>query len=267
MATRSAYGSCSWDRTKVTRCTCGRFVARHPAKQYNDIHDSIWVPIVELVKTALEISFVQALEPWLELRGLLRVATSRAEAEIQGGPLVVDRRDQKEEITVRVRGLRIVQEAIGTGTAAISRATELVSALSAESELPPVRQARYDAFFIDAFSQPMHQLVDLFKRRYFSSSHLVDAATDVAVVVDQRDGEIEKHFQVGPMEAEQLRSGILKFPKDELPDQFVFVALGYESSGENDVQVDDLGHFLELAEQWQSGQIESILSDLLGPGG
>jgi hypothetical protein len=64
------------------------------------------------------------------------------------------------------------------------------------------------------------------------------------------------------MDAEQLRRDYLRWPKEGIPDTFLFLGLAYESNREAPYAVDRCREFLKDAIAWQRSQVDVILSSL-----
>jgi hypothetical protein len=87
-------------------------------------------------------------------------------------------------------------------------------------------------------------------------------ATDVGLSLDQQEGEILKHLQMGPMNAEQLRSQYLVWPRESVPEVFLFSALTYKRTKEEPFAPESMEELLRSAKEWQEQQTEIILQML-----
>lgn len=217
---------------------------------------------MQIVKTALEIRFTDAYRPWLELRNLLRIITDDPKAELKAAPVVVERPKRKQRIAFQARAFALEQDALGSPEESVPPVLELVSKMSEASPPPTVLGIRYDAFFIEPYSLPFHELVVLIKDRYLRRSTIADQATDVSLSFDLHEGETVKHLQIGPMEAAQLRAMYLKWPPEVIPERFVFLALGYERNKESAFSSENVRAVLEAAIQWQVEEARRVFGFL-----
>ena len=88
---------------------------------------------------------------------------------------------------------------------------------------------------------------------------LIDEATDVQVVLDQQvDNKVTHHIQIGPMLSSQLNSTFLAFPRDDLPEQFIFVGLGMTLSGTGHFDVDEFTAAARDFESWAMAIADSV---------
>ena len=217
---------------------------------------------MQLIKTRLYLEFTEPLIPWVGLRSLLRVASENDSLELQGSPLITDRPDKKQRVVLQFRAIEFLQEGEDSYEACATNAMEFVRLTHEALPLPSLRNISYNSTYIEAYSLPFHELIVLFKRRYLRSNAIIDPATDVGFTIDYHEGEVEKHLQVGPMEPDQLQSQYLRWPREGLPDCFVFMFLGYERKKELEFDLTDVQSVLNDAVQWQLEQAKAILVDL-----
>ena len=221
---------------------------------------------MDLVKTVVRLEFSEPTHPWLEMREILRVAGENPTAELQANPMVLDQPEKRQRVVLAVRSLMLEQELPASADQSLEQALEAITRLNDASNLPPVKQVRHDSVFIEPYPLPFHELVVFLKERFLRSNAMVDSATDVGLVFDEHEGEIVKHIQIGPMDAEQLRREYLQWPGEGIPDTFLFIGLGYVSNREAPYEVESLREFLQSAVAWQASQAEAILSSLRGEG-
>jgi hypothetical protein len=214
---------------------------------------------VDLVKTVMRLDFVEALRPWLELRGLFRVAGEDPNAEIQGSALSVMRQSKKQRLTMNVRGVVFEHESANSLESAITESLDLARELNDASPLPRVGHLRFDAIFIESFPLPFHELVAQTKKYFFHANDIVNAATDIGVTLDTNDGELTRHRQIGPMLPEQLQTQFLAFPKEKLPSQFLFMGLAHSRTVEKPYDAADLRNFLNQAAEWQMSNAQEFV--------
>lgn len=182
--------------------------------------------------------------------------TKDRNAELQGSPFVVDQRQEQTRVTLEIRALTVECQLEEDGGEHIRRAIDLLERINEASPLPALSLVRWDAYCIEAYSLPFYELVELRKRKYFRSSGLVDAGTDVGMSIDTTDGTLLKHVTLGPMEPEQLKRGYLTWPVDDLPPQFVFANLAQERNEEKAFDAAELGDFLRSAVGLANGSSE-----------
>jgi len=230
----------------------------------NMMNDTDRLVTMELVKVLLSLSFAEALRPWLQLRDLMRVVTGNSSVELQGPPQIIDDRDKKQRVVLEFRAITLEQEGVGSINDNVSYVVDFVTKVHGASSLPRISKTRTDALFIESYALPFHELLALVKERYLQLSPLVDSATDVGLIMDQHEGRIVKHIQIGPMEREQLQSMFLRWPRQKLPERFLFLALGYEQDGEGEFAPDCFREFLQTAVKWQIQQAETNVRYLSG---
>lgn len=214
---------------------------------------------MQLIKTTLTLQFAEAFRPWVELRGLVRVAGGNPSVELEGPPVVMDVQNKKQRIILQFRAFALMQEGTSSLDESVAGALDMVTKLNSASTFPSMLQTRYESIFIEPYALPFHELVVLMKDQYLRSSQVIDPATDIGLIFDQHEGDIVKHTQIGPMEAAQLRSRYLTWPRDGLPEQFTFASLGYEQNREVVFDSGYLQEFLGAATKWQTEQAELVL--------
>jgi hypothetical protein len=222
---------------------------------------------MQLVKSVLRIDFESATRPWLEIREILRIAGNDPGAEIQVAPLVIDRPADRIRIVAQVRSVAVEQETPQSVKTSIRAATELITGLNGASQFPRVSLIRHDAVFIEPFEIPFYELVEQVKRHYLRDRTVVSSATDVGLVFDLHEQGGMKHVQIGPMDAKQLKTDILRWPAADLPETFVFVNAAEERKLDVEFSTDILNEFLAGAFDWSGAQAEGIVRELRGEDG
>ena len=217
---------------------------------------------MELVRTILRLQLSEAFNSWVEMRSIIREVGENPSAEIQGGPIVIDLKDRKQRIALQIKAIELEQEGVDSIEDSIAVALDKVAKVNNVSKFPEVNQVWHEAIFIEPYALPFHELLILIKNRFLQVSELVDAATDIGLTFDQVEGDIIKHFQVGPMAKEQLMSMFLNWPKDDLPDNFLFMILKFEQRKAFMFESEYLKKFLEDANEWESSQAQLISSHL-----
>jgi hypothetical protein len=217
---------------------------------------------MQLVKSVLRIDFESATRPWLEIRDILRAAANDPGAEIQVAPLVIDRATDRMRIVAQVRSVALEQETPKSVEASIRAAIELITALNRASQFPGLSLIRHDAVFIESFEIPFYELVEQMKRHYLRDRTVVNSATDVGLVFDLHEQGGMKHVQIGPMDAKQLKTDILRWPAADLPETFVFVNAAQEKKLDVGFSPDILTEFLAGAFDWSGAQAEAIVREL-----
>jgi len=190
---------------------------------------------MDQVKAAANFGFVEALKPWLDLRTLIRWAQGNDEGEIQGQGIVSVNRDQRQRVSLQVRAFAVEQEALPGSQASFGPLVEKVRAFPDMSLLGALTQFRLDAHFIFPLELPFHEVNARIKGAYLAETDLASAATDIQIVFDVAvDDTTTHHHQIGPMTPAQLNGQLLAFPREGLPDQFLFVAVGRTETGPTD---------------------------------
>ena len=59
---------------------------------------------VELVRTIIRLEFAEALRPWLEVRGLFRVASGDENSELKGETTYFENEENRQRIGFQMRG-------------------------------------------------------------------------------------------------------------------------------------------------------------------
>lgn len=221
---------------------------------------------MDLVKSTVRLEFSEATHPWLEMREILRVAGENPTAELQANPMVLDQPEKRQRVVLAVRTLMVEQELPASADQSLAHAVDMITRLNDASQLPALKEIRYDSIFIEPYSLPFHELVVFLKQRFLRSSAVVDSATDIALVFDQHEGEIVRHMQIGPMDAEQLRQEFLRWPDENIPDTFLFLGLGYWCSKEAPFEAESLREFLNDAVAWQVNEAETLVNSLASEG-
>ena len=237
---------------------CWRFRCHACVNRY-----SIAGKSMNLVKSVLRINFETPTDPWLKLRELMRTAASDPKIEMQAASLVLDRKDEKTRILLQIRGVGLEHETNGSLAQAVADARSMMARLHEVSPFPEVGMMRFDVAFIDPFDVPFHELVDHMKGYFLNPTRIVDLSSDIGLTFDQRDEDLLKHVQIGPMDRAQLVSEILKWAdEDDIPDTFVFADLGYENTQRLAFSEDALDSFLKQAMEWQESEANAIFNEL-----
>jgi hypothetical protein len=209
---------------------------------------------MEIVKTVLSLQLSEAFRPWLEIRGLIREFGGNPSSEIQGPPVLMDLKDKKQRVLLHIKAIEFEQEDVSSLEESTAVAMDLVTKGNDISEFPEVKGMWHKAVFIEPYALPFHELLNLIKHRFVSENELAESSTDVGIVFDQAEGDIVKHAQFGPMAKEQLLSQFLNWPKDNLPDNFVFLALKYDENKVFKFERKHLEKFLKEANEWEVNQ-------------
>ena len=213
---------------------------------------------MDLIKTGAYLEFSEAFHPWLEIRNVIRGLGEQPKAEIQGPPLIIDLKDKKERTIIHVRAIELIFEQIESVNDGVSVIKQKLQSVNEVSTLPGSSLIRLDTVFIEIFAIPFHELLALMKKRFLSSNALMDAATDICLVLDEQDGPVLKHMQFGPMAKEQLLKQFVVFPHDDIPEVFSFQALSYERKMDFNIASDDFQNFLNDAVNWIDNQSKLI---------
>lgn len=218
---------------------------------------------MNLVKSVLTVNFGEATGPWLELRELLRTATSNPKIEMQAAPLVLERTDERMRILLQVRGVALEHETDGPLAEAIVAARSMMVRLNEASAFPDMRSVSYNVVFIEPVAMPFHELVEHMKGKFLKQTRITNISSDIGLVFDQRDNDVLKRVNIGPMDRAQLVSEFLKWAKEgEIPDTFVFLNLGYENTQQVPFSEEALGSFLNEAAEWQESEANSLIGEL-----
>lgn len=221
---------------------------------------------MELVKTVLRLSASEAFAPWIEMRSMVRELGEQPEVEIRGAPVIIDLKEKKQRLVLHVRAIELEQEGVSSIEESTAVALDKMTQGNKVSKFPEVKTVWHEARYIEPYALPLHEILILVKNRFLRASELADASTDVGIVFDQVEGDIVKHYQFGPMAKEQLLSVFLNWPKDDLPDNFVFLSLKYEQNKAFAFEREYLKRFLEAANEWEVNQAQWLFSYLRGKG-
>ncbi len=221
---------------------------------------------MELVKATVVLQFSEALSPWLEMRSIIRNVGENPSAQIEGPPIIIDLKNKKQRVVLHIRAFEFIQEGIGSMEDSINGAVDKLIKSNSSSELPQIKQISHESCFIEPYAVPFHELLLLMKNRFLQPSALVDSTTDIGLIFDQIEGDVFKHYQIGPMGKEQLLKMYLHYGRDQVPDNFVFLSLQYQQNKDFAFDADNVRKFLQAAGQWQTHQAKSVLSYLKGGG-
>lgn len=211
---------------------------------------------MEIVKTVLGLQLSEAIRPWMEMRGLIREFGGNPSSEIEGPPIVMGLKDKKQRVLLHFKAIEFEQEGVSSLEESTAVALDKIRKGNEVSGLPEVKGVWHKAVFIEPYALPFHELLVLIKDRFVRASELADSSTDVGIVFDQAEGDIVKHYQFGPMAKEQLLSMFLSWPKDDLPDNFVFLALKYDQNKAFNFEHEYLKNFLKGANEWEFHQAQ-----------
>ncbi len=217
---------------------------------------------MELVKTVLRLSLLEALNPWFEMLRMLRAFGEDPNVNIQGPPVIIDLKEKKQRFALHIRAIELEQEGISSIEESTAVALDKMAQGNELSKFSEVRRVWHEAMYIEPYALPFHELLILVKNRFIRASELADASTDVGIIFDQAEGDIVKHYEFGPMAKEQLLSVFLNWPKDDLPDNFVFLHLKYEQNKAFTFEREYLRKLLEAANEWEVSQAQWLFSYL-----
>jgi hypothetical protein len=221
---------------------------------------------MELVKTILRLHLSEAFDPWIELRSMIRELGERPKAEIEGPPFTMDLKDKQQRVVLRVRAIEFEHEWAGSIEESSVAALDKMVQGNKVSKFSKVDGMWHEAMFMEPYALPFHELLILVKNKFLQASELADASTDVGIIFDQAEGDMVKHYQFGPMAKEQLQSMFLNWPKDKLPDNFIFLILRYEQNKDFTFEREYLKRFLETANKWELSQAQWLFNYLRGKG-
>lgn len=181
---------------------------------------------MQTVKSVVRLDFVEASRPWLDLRSLFRAAQGKESAEVQSQPLVFLRPADRQRVYLQMRALIVECEQDGPTLASLLSAASTLRELEAAVPFPDATTVRLEVHHIDAFELPIHELTARIKDHFIKPNPFLPTATDLQIVFDEAlpDG-LTNHLQIGPMAPTQLNGQILAFPRQNLPDQFLFLGL------------------------------------------
>lgn len=214
---------------------------------------------MRVMKSSLRIDFAEATHPWLEFRELLRVAGGDVKAELQAAPVTVDQAKKRQRVTLQIRGTVAEFDTPESAEEGAKAACQVMSELSSASEFPKIVGIHHETIFIEPYSLPFHELAALMKEQFLAPSRLTEDATDIGLSFDKREGDVVKHMEFGPMEAEQLQKQYLRFPAEDLPDRFFFAGLAYADKTERSFSAESLQKIVDAATAWQVDEAEFIL--------
>ena len=217
---------------------------------------------VDLVKTVIRLEFSEALRPWLEVRDLFRVASDDDKVELQGEATYAEREQIKQRVGFHVRALTFEQEGRATSDATQNNALRTFSDLNAVSHLPDIQRVRLDSAYIEPNDLPFAELRSLMRKAYLQPTPVSELATDIGVTLEKDEGHIVKHVRLGPMEPNQLQESYLHYPNECIPQQFVFIGLGYQWKVEMEFNTQELSDVLDDARAWQESTIQLVLADI-----
>lgn len=217
---------------------------------------------MELVKTILRLGLSEAFNPWIELRGMIRELGESPKAEIEGPSLTMDLKEKRQRLVLRVRAIEFEHEWVSSIEESSAVALDKMVQGNKVSKFSEVERVWHEAMFMEPYALPFHELLILVKNRFLQTSELADASTDVGIIFDQAEGDMVKHYQFGPMAKEQLLSVFLNWPKDGLPDNFIFLILRYEQTKAFTFEREYLKKFLEAANEWEVSQAQWVFSYL-----
>lgn len=163
---------------------------------------------MELVKTVLSIKLIEAFNAFLEIRNVLRVASGKKEAELQGPPLIIDQIDKKQRVEYHVRALVIQQEAVNNENNGIAKILEKIADINTASKLPKIEMYTSESFFIEPYPLPFHEVLIRVKNCFLVPNHIINQTTDVGLSFDQLENGIIKNFRFGPMQKNNLENNI-----------------------------------------------------------
>ena len=221
---------------------------------------------MELVKTILRLDLSEAFNPWIELRNMIRELGERPKAEIEGPPFTMDLKEKNQRLVLRVRAIEFEHEWVSSIEESSAVALDKMVQGNKVSKFSEVERVWHEAMFMEPYALPFHELLILVKNRFLQTSELADASTDVGIIFDQAEGDMVKHYQFGQMGKEQLLSVFLNWPKDGLPDNFIFLILRYEQTKAFTFEREYLKKFLEAANEWEVSQAQWLFSYLRGKG-
>jgi hypothetical protein len=221
---------------------------------------------MELVKTILYLSLSEAFNPWLQVRSMIRELGENPSAEIQGPPLIIDKKEKKERLVLHMKAVELEQEGVGLIEENTEIALNKITKVNEVSKIAEVKSVWHEARYIEPFDLPFHEILICIKDRFLRASELVDVSTDVGIVFDQAEGDVVKHYEFGPMAKEQLQSIFLSWPRDDLPENFVFLSLKYEQTKAFAFEREYIKRFLEAANKWEAKQAPRVFDYIRGKG-
>ncbi len=217
---------------------------------------------VELVRTVIRLEFAEALQPWLEVRGLFRVASGNENAELKGESMYFENEENRQRIGFQMRGFSFEQEGDRTNEMVVQNALQAFSELNDVSTFPTLERVRIESIFIEPYELSFRELCSHFQRTYLQDTALIEHATDLGLTVDQDEGHVIRDVQLGPMEPKELQTNFLRWERDSIPDLFLFMGLGFQWNVEMEYTSQELGSVLADARSWQESAIQLVQSDL-----
>ena len=217
---------------------------------------------VELVRTVIRLEFAEALRPWQEVRGLFRVASGNESAELKGETTHFENEENRQRIGFQMRGFSFEQEGDKTIEVVVHNALQAFSELNNVSTFPTLVRVRIDSIYIEPFELSFREFCLHFRRTFLKDTELIGGATDLGLTIDQDEGHVSRHVQLGPMELGQLQTTYLRWEKDSIPDRFLFMGLGFQWNVEMDYSSQGIESVLSDARSWQESAIQLVQSDL-----
>lgn len=217
---------------------------------------------VELVRTVIRLEFAEPLQPWLEVRGLFRVASGNENVELKGESTYFENEENWQRIGFQMRGFSFEQEGDRTNEMVLQNALQAFSELNDVSSFPTIEKVRVDSMYIDPYGLSFRELCSDFQRAYLQNTALIEHATDLGLTFEQDEGHVIRHVQLGPMEPKELQTNFLRWERESTPDLFLFMGLGFQWNVEMEYTSQELGIVLADARSWQESAIQIVQSDL-----
>jgi len=181
---------------------------------------------------------------------------------IQGSPVIMDLKEKKQRLSLHIRGIEFEQEGMSSIEESTEVALDKMTESNEVSKFSEVRRVWHEAMYIEPYALPFHEVLILVKNGFLRASELADVCTDVGIIFDQAEGDTVKHYEFGPMAKEQLLSMVLNWPKDDLPENFVFLHLKYEQNKAFTFDREYLRKLLEATNEWEVSQAQWLFSYL-----
>ncbi len=217
---------------------------------------------VDLVRTAIRVEFAEALRPWQEVRELSRVASGDESAELKGEATHFENEEKKQRIGFQMRGFTFEQEGPKSSEETIHSALAAFSDLDEASTFPTLQRVRIDSIFIEPYALSFRELCSQFQRAFFQDTALMEGATDLGLTIDQDEGHVSRHVQLGPMEPRQLQTTFLRWERESIPECFLYMGLGVQWNVEMAYSSQELESVLSDAGSWQDSAIQLVQSDI-----
>ena len=128
---------------------------------------------MELVRTNIQLKFSEALNPWLEIRNIIRTVGDKQKVEIEGPPFILDLKDKKQRVVVQIKAFDFIQEEITSSEDSINIIIEKIVQTNSASKLPKISQISYETIFIEPYALPFHELLIVMKDRLLKPNFLV----------------------------------------------------------------------------------------------